>query len=319
MSADAADRYRVVIDEDSLNWCGRSGIELASEVDNLSDILQPLTVGKHVGLMDHAYEIECWESVHIYDLHGTHNLQVPRDTRLRLAKLIDKCRLLHPEDRDIPQQVEIGGLAAERSFGFCHALALAAEGHAMSTLIASSMHENRGWLTVRRELEPTDLELHLLTSPNHIPDFWRGVLRREASNPEKFFELAPAAFPNLIFAEALNFGRFSASYTEVLPWLLITLEGINDHFADSLARHQGDRNKVIQDFAGRGLDVSPESPSTHKDTQAWNQRLVRYRKLDYRCEWHGKRLWNRDRVHFSLPIASYGGKILVGIFADHLD
>jgi hypothetical protein len=39
----------------------------------------------------------------------------------------------------------------------------------------------------------------------------------------------------------------------------------------------------------------------------------------YRCEWHGKRLWDRDRVHFSLPIAARDDRVLIGIFVGHLD
>ncbi|WP_280715352.1 hypothetical protein [Kitasatospora sp. MAP5-34] len=58
---------------------------------------------------------------------------------------------------------------------------------------------------------------------------------------------------------------------------------------------------------------------TRKYTKAWAQRMVPYRDVSYRCEWHGKRLWGRDRVHFSLPIPEHDGRILVGIFVDHMD
>lgn len=71
-------------------------------------------------------------------------------------------------------------------------------------------------------------------------------------------------------------------------------------------------------FSARGLDISPESPQTRKNAGAWAQRLVTYNGREYRCEWHGKRLWDRDRVHFSLPIPEYGNRVLIGIFTEHL-
>lgn len=96
------------------------------------------------------------------------------------------------------------------------------------------------------------------------------------------------------------------------------LAQINDDFAASLARYRGDRNKVIADFSAHGLSISPDSPRTRGNAKAWAQRLVTYKGESYRCEWHGKRLWDQDRVHFSLPIEKYQGRVLVGVFVNHL-
>jgi hypothetical protein len=38
----------------------------------------------------------------------------------------------------------------------------------------------------------------------------------------------------------------------------------------------------------------------------------------YRCGWHGKRLWDRDRVHLSLPLAEQDDRVLIGIFVGRL-
>ncbi|TCO65101.1 hypothetical protein [Actinocrispum wychmicini] len=315
----ADDQYRVVVDEDSLDWRGRTDITLVDAVDDLADLLEPLTTGKQVALMDHAYDVECWESVRLFELFYTRDTHVPRDSRVRLATLLDKCHLVRPEEDDLPQYVEVGGSIAERSFGFCHALALVSTGRAMSCLIASPEMKIAGWTKVRRERDTEDLDIHLLTAPAQLPEFWRGVMRRDRVPESLFFAMATRAFPGLIFAESLSFGRFKGSHEDVLPWLIDLLAKINDHFASSIARHRGDRNKVIQEFATHGVAISPESPLTHKDNQAWGQRLVTHEGESYRCEWHGKRVWDRDRVHFSLPIEKYQNRVLIGIFVDHLD
>ncbi|GAB3737383.1 hypothetical protein GCM10027598_64660 [Amycolatopsis oliviviridis] len=319
MRGAADDRYRVVVDEGSLDWRGRADLDPADAVDDLADLLDPLTTGKQVALMDHAYEVECWESVRLFELFTTRDPRVPRDSRVRLATLLDKCHSVSPEDDDLPQEVEVGGTTAERSFGFCHVLALASAGRAMSCLVASPEVEIAGWTTVKRQTPPAELDIHLLTAPGQLPDFWRGVLRRERITETQFFALAGRAFPELLFADSLSFGRFKGAREEVIPWLIDLLSGINDSFASSLIRHQGDRKKVIKEFSTYGITISPDSTLTHKNPQAWAQRLVEFEGVRYRCEWHGKRVWNCDRVHFSLPIEKYSGRILVGIFAEHLD
>lgn len=319
MRGGADDQYRVVVDETSLDWRGRTDISLVNVAEGLADLLEPLTTGKQVALMDQAYDVQVWESVRLLDLFHTRDPKVPRDVRVRLATLLDKCHLVVSQEDDLPQRVEVGGRSAERSFGFCHALALASTGRAMSALVVAPVDETAGWTTARRETDDVPLDIHVLTAPSQLPDFWRGVLWRERVPEASFFVLAERAFPDLIFADSLTFGRFKGSHEEVLRWLIDLLAGINDHFSSAIARHRGDRREVIREFSTRDLDISPDSPRTHKDTKAWGQRLVVHEGEDYRCEWHGKRVWDRDRVHFSLPIERYGGRVLIGIFVDHLD
>lgn len=315
----ADDLYRVVVDEDSLDWRGRKDISPADAVDDLADLLEPLTAGKQVALMDHAYDVECWESVRLVDLFSTRDDRVPRDSRVRLATLLDKCHLIEPREDDLPRYIEVDGTGGERSFGFCHALALASSGRAMSCLVASPTVQAGGWKKARRENDTADLDIHLLTTPDQLPDFWRGVLRRERVPEPLFFAMAGKAFPKLIFADSLALGHVRDSQDEVLPWLIELLAGINDRFALSVARYHGDRNRVIREFSAHGLTISPDSPQTHRDAKAWAQRLVTHLGEQYRCEWHGKRVWNCDRVHFSLPIEKFQDRVLIGIFVDHLD
>lgn len=209
MPAAADDRYRVVVDEDGLDWRSRTETDLVDAVDNLADLLELLTPNRQVALMRHAYEVECWESVQLSELYFTRDGRVPRDARLRLAVLLDKCQLVEPCEDDLPQPVHVGGGHGQRSFGFCHALALAARGRAMSCLLASPGDEIVGWAKARRETDTTDLDIHLLTVPAQLPEFWRGVLRQERIPEPVFFELAERAFPELLFAESLTFGHFT--------------------------------------------------------------------------------------------------------------
>ncbi|WP_432124400.1 hypothetical protein [Streptomyces sp. C10-9-1] len=310
------DDYRVVIDENSLNWRDASDDELDHLIHTFAELLAPFADGRQAVLMTSAYSVECWAQVTLVNLSYTQDQRVPRDDRVRLARLLDKCRAVEPVEEDLSPTVRIGDVSVEPSFGLGHAMARARTGRSMSCLIVPRGLHPSGWVTVDSDAGP--VELHLLTGSETAPQFWRGVFSREQVTEHGFFSLADHAFPGLIFADDLAFHHFDGRYEDVRSWLVELLGAISDDFADSLTHHKGDQNQVMAVFSARGLDISPESPQTRKNASAWAQRLVTYKEREYRCEWHGKRLWDRDRVHFSLPIPEHGNRVLIGIFTEHL-
>jgi hypothetical protein len=315
----ADDDYRVVIDEDGLDWRGRTDAQLRLAVEKLADLLEPLADGRQVALMSVAYDVECWEQVTLVNIAYTADHRVSRDDRVRLARLLDKCRVVDPTEDDIPEPIRLRGDRLQPSWGLGHVLARAAAGRAMSCLMDPAATIASGWTTIEREADQSTVDLHLLSDPAQLTGFWRGVFEREPVPEGEFFGLASRAFPKLMFAGTLALHHFKGGYAETVPWLVHLLGTLDDHFADAVARHQGDQNKVMAEFKARGVDISPENARTRQNAKAWAQRLVEYEGEAYRCEWHGKRLWDRDRVHFSLPIAKYQNRVLIGIFAKHLD
>ncbi|MEU9884962.1 hypothetical protein [Sphaerisporangium sp. NPDC051011] len=317
MPGEPDDDYRVVLDEGSLDWRHLSKAELRDVLVVFGDLLEPLADGRLAAFMDPAYSTECLPDLTLGDLIYTPHPAVPRDERVRLAKLLDKCRALEPQEEDLPQFVRVNKDGwKEASWGMTHTLVRAATGRAMSCLVVPVTPGPSGWTTVNRETDQVDI--HILSDPTEATGFWREIYTRELTPEDQFFTLSGLAFPELLFAPSLSFRRFKSAYTEVLPWLVRLLGALNDHFADDLTDHAGDHNQVMARFSALGLDISPESPLTRRNTKAWAERLVTYRDTEYRCEWHGKRLWDRDRVHFSLPIPEQDGRILIGIFVDHL-
>ncbi len=315
--SDVDDSYRMVIDEGSLDLRSLPATKLCEALETFADLLEPLADGRQVAIMDLAYEVECWDSVTLTELRYAPNDTVPRDTRVRLALLLDKCRTIAPEETDFPQQVHVNGTQRETSWGMSRALAHGDTGRMTSCLVLQTSPWPTGWVSIEREGSQT--ELHILADVSEIPEFWRGVITREAVPEQEFFALATPAFPGLLFVESLNFHHFRGAYSEILPWAVRLLSALSDNFAAIISRHNGDYSRVIGEFRARDLDISPESSQTKKNKKAWGQRNIMYDGKEYRCDWHGKRLWDRDRIHFSLPIPERGGKILVGVFDGHLD
>ncbi|MEV0036896.1 hypothetical protein [Streptomyces sp. NPDC050804] len=320
------DDYRVVLGEESLDWRGLTATELGKALDTLSDLLQPLTDGRTVAIMQTAYETECLPSAVLAEALYSRDGGLPQEERRRLQSLLDKCRKIEPEDEDIPPLVRLAdGHPQEASWGLAHALARAATGRAMSCLLLPAMKATgssrpTGWITVHRDTgaDRDEVELHLLRTTEDAVAFWRGMITREKVSEEQFFALTPTAFPDLLFAPSLRFNRFRGSHGEVLNWLVGLLGLLNDHFSRTLADCGGDQKKVQDYFKAMGADISPESPNTKKNAKAWAERLVEYDGDQHRCEWHGKRRWDCDRVHFSLPLKAHSNRVLIGIFVDHL-
>ncbi|WP_234323057.1 hypothetical protein [Streptomyces bikiniensis] len=321
---DADDDYRVVVAEECFNWRELTDSGLQDALDVLVEVLQPFTDGRKAAFMEPAYDVECRPSVTLIDALYSPDGGLPRDKRALLQQLVSKCRCVIPDEEDLPQPARVAeGSWQEPSWGTAHALARAAMGRAMSCLLVPYATEPdwpSGWVTVTRttEVGQDEVKLHVLRHPDDVPIFWRGVLTHESVPAERFFTFTEDAFPRLLFADSLRLHHFKGAYAEVLPWLVKLLGAIDDHFARTLAECGGDQTQVVRRFSALGLDISPESPNTKKNAKAWEQRNVGYGDGTYRCEWHGKRLWDRDRVHFSLPIAEHGDRILIGIFVEHL-
>ncbi|MFI1884954.1 hypothetical protein [Streptomyces jumonjinensis] len=320
------DDYRVVLGEESLDWRGLTKSELSKALDTLSDLLEPLANGRSAAIMVPAYETECLPSVTLTEALYSRDSELPLEERRRLQLLLDKCQDVEPGYEDLPSLVQLdGGPQRETSWGMAHALARAATGRSMSCLLlpldgASASDHPTGWITVRRQTgtEQDEVELHLLQTAEDSLVFWRGVITREKVPEEEFFALASTAFPDLLFAPSLRFNRFKGSHQEVLTWLVGLLGLLNDHFSHTLADCGGDQKKVQDRFKAMGADISPESPNTKRNAKAWAERLVDYSGEHHRCEWHGKRRWDCDRVHFSLPLKAHANRVLIGVFVDHL-
>ncbi|MFF5306098.1 hypothetical protein ACFY5F_42740 [Streptomyces sp. NPDC013161] len=322
--ATAGDDYRVVVGEECFDWRELTDADLQDALDLLAELLEPLADGRTAALMEPAYETECRPSVALFDVLYSSDGGLPRDKRVRLQKLLGKCKRVEPGEADVPQPVRVAdGPWREPSWGTAHALARAADGRAMSCLLAPYAKEPdwpSGWLTVTRTTETgyDEVKAHVLRTPEDAPGFWRGLFTHEPVPAEHFFAFTEDAFPRLLFADSLRLHHFKGSYGEVLPWLVTLLGALNDHFSRTLADCGGDLNQVMRRFDALGLDISPESANTKKNAKAWEQRNVDHDGDTYRCDWHGKRLYDRDRVHFSLPIPERDGRILIGIFVEHL-
>ena len=92
------------------------------------------------------------------------------------------------------------------------------------------------------------------------------------------------------------------------------LSALNDDFDTAF---QGDTGRTGSNSARIGIDVSIEGKTRSSD-RLMAQRDVEAFGRTVRCEWHSKIEPHRNRIHFC-PVIDEQRRILVGIFANHLD
>lgn len=327
MSNAVAD-YRIVLDETSLDFRRLSDSEAEGHLDNLNNALihiqrGGMSVWVHPWIWD---AIECRDGTLLCDfVYDPKNSQVSPDTRRLLAILLDKCQSW-PEDElgcldTVQLQPPTGNGSAsstivDPALSIGVALARGLAGRSIACLVFGGSKRRGFWKA--STTEDSD-NLFFFATPVDLPLFWRSLFGREQVKEHEFFALGQYAFPNLILHPDLDFGRFDGNYLDLRDKVTRILAAINDEFTAAMRTHSGIPAQVAAALGHLGLDLSPESPSTRSSSKLMAQRTVQLSGESYRCEWHAKLERHRNRIHFALPNPALDGRILVGIFIDHLD
>jgi hypothetical protein len=316
--------YRLVVDETSFDFRELDPDRLTRLLDDFNDTLGDILRERPVAAAEWWHEHACLDGCELADflyVRGGPGDKVSPDVRRRTALLMDRCHTWDTdEDTDVPDTVYVAGRERELAWTLGHALRRTLNGHTMACLVFPADDAvASGWQPVASPAGGAEAKLYFLRSAPELTVFWRGLYERE-NVPEHIFPvLATDAFPGLVLAGSLSFRKFDGTYRELRSWVVKVLGVLDDHFADALERHAGLPDQIQAELGRFGIDLSPESPNTRAKERVMRQRDVEHDGETYRCEWHAKQHPARNRVHFTLPEQRLGGRILVGIFVDHLD
>lgn len=111
-------------------------------------------------------------------------------------------------------------------------------------------------------------------------------------------QYADHLFPKLYFhAKASDISKTNLEYIEILPKFFSHLSYLNDygkiHFEKYIQPHE-----LIAAAGSHNVEMSPESPQTHKDKKAMKQRDITIDSIAVCCEWHTKLTKTQGRIHF---------------------
>lgn len=309
-----ADPSRIVLDESSFDFRNLSDIQIERHLDDLNETLLELR-----GRVAHAPMwdgFDCLDNCELYRfLTGEHESDVSRDTRVLSHQLLDRCSEWDSGLPDLDLTVAIGSGEPKTALSAGYALAQLLSGYGVACLVFPG-ESHRGFALVTGSRGSG--EIFFFGSSPELPAFWRWLYSFERVPEHGFFELAKAAFPQLVFHPDLAFRHFEGSYIDVRDRVVHILAGLNDHFSREYKDRDGIPDAVQAAMGQYGVDLSPESPRTRGSSALMRERVVTYNGEQFDCEWHAKLERHRNRIHFSTPGDRLEGRILICKFTLHL-
>jgi hypothetical protein len=309
--------FRVVVDETGFDFRGLNGEELSDRIDAFNDALSEIQSRYAVGVGPWWDEVECDEDLELCQfLYEPAARDVSRDSRVRLGLLMQRCRTWDTDLDGLGDRVTVEGQDLESAWSISYALRQALGGKAAACLVFPTASRS-GWLLVSGAAGMT--EVFFLHDADDLTRFWQGLFQREDVPENEFFDHAREAFPHLAFANTLTFRKFDGTYRDLRDWVVHALSIVNDHFPSALVKHSGQQLDIQAELGSMGLELSRESQNTRRKPEIMKQRDVEHEGETFRCEWHAKQHPARNRLHFSIPEPRLGGRVLIGIFVDHLE
>jgi hypothetical protein len=307
-----------VIDESSFDFRGLSAPEIEQALDEMMDTLKSVRTGAGgVAVAPLWDEVECLDGCELYEfLSGSYPSEVSPDTRRLAYSMMSKCPEWDEQSAPgIGNTVSIDGGPGLTAWSVEYALFMTVRGRGTACLVFSRSGR-AGFVPVRAGARCADL--FFLSESEQLPTFWRSLFALESVPEDEFFSLSVLAFPKSVLHPNLSFQRFDGSYHLLRDRVVAVLAALDDYFGVEFRGRNGLPHEVQAAFGRHGFDLSPESPNTRKSARLMRLRDVEYKGQIYRCEWHAKLEPHRNRIHFTLP-DNLDGRILVGIFVDHLD
>lgn len=201
--------------------------------------------------------------------------------------------------------------------------------HALGTGVASLLHAGHGALIAVGDVALNEQwnpdRMMLVASPRQVTLALR-KLYLVAKVPEDLFpHYCASMFDNLYFhAAPEEIKAMGLQYDGLVGQVIKHFSYLNDlAMADFEAYPQP--HDIIQRAGAHGVEISPESPKTHRNRKAMAERNITIDGETLCCEWHTKFEPRQGRIHFyawraraEKIKARTGEKVIVGIITHHL-
>ncbi|MGK0270147.1 MAG: hypothetical protein ACI88H_000782 [Cocleimonas sp.] len=230
---------------------------------------------------------------------------VSRDEMLRLSILLSKGQIYDPSivfDESIYDDEGYNAGCYLHSRG--------------GVLLSSRTLDNKSWWDSRTMYQVYD--------QNSLVTGYRNYIIAENVDENILWQYSSVLFSNIYFNhQKVKFGYLQLPYAQHLTDVIHHLSYLNDHAQHD---HTGDYQSLMTTASAQyNVELSPESPNTHKNKKAMKQRTIIINEHEVECELHTKITKTEGRIHFHigthLPVEvnqKTQGKIIVGLFANHL-
>jgi hypothetical protein len=267
-----------------------------------------------------------FRSSFVYDVEGTDGTpfysvlfsipSIDRDSRLAMSQALD--RLSEWDDLlGLPPVADVESCGGGPvPFSPAIVRATQSDPNWLLGLATSTFTSLRGLCSVVVTAGSVPVNCFFVDCTERLAAWGRHWLRETQPDETGFQAIANVAYPHLDFADGLwaQGRRFHGGWSAVKYQMIEALAGLNDHAPTIFLESPTPGDIAARMSAVAGVNCSPESPSTHRNTSAMAERDVKFKGATLRCEWHVKFSPTVNRLHFRV----LGQRVLVGIFVDHL-
>ena len=306
-------KCRFVVDENSLMLDRVPAGEREAEIESMIDELQALHEGgERVDILSGWGSLNCLEGEDVANILAHGNV-FDRDNSSLLLRLLGRCGAWDENPNIVVDDEVIVDQEPHRGFGIAWARKMIMARCGMAVITAPHRFSG-GSYTVDQLTQPAPIDVVFVATPTDHPRFYRTLYSVEKVPEGEFFEIAVKAFPNLAFAPTLTFQKFEGAYVLRRPEVVKHLSLINDRFLELYTTEYGSsRNISIR----LGIAVSIEG-QYRKSKALMRHRDTKFGGHVYRCEWHSKLEPHRNRIYFHIGDERTDGRVLIGIFHQHL-
>ena len=302
---------RFAVDEGALSLVNVPQAERDVSLIALVDQLEALRVsGECVHLVEDWGSVECLAGKNFAETMVNYQV-LDRDQSFRLLDLLGRCVAWNQTGPVDPEVVVDGKDCRAEGVAWAREQAVVRNWTAVVTTpnrFISGLH------TVDTPAQSQPVDVYFSVSAADHPGFFQLLYEWDDISESEFFKRARLAFPRLVFAADISFGKFQGAYRTLRPKVVDHLGRINDRFPELYAAEKG---MPIEISSRLGIEVSIEG-NTRSSERLMRLRDVEFGGQVYRCEWHSKIEPNRNRIHFCVIDGIAETKILIGIFHEHL-
>ncbi len=331
-------RARFCLEETSFRLPKLKKIALSARIAALLDLMDQCRSDGHRILRHHSLEsVELQPGVLLAELLYVRHPDLDDTLRRRLQLAIDRCQHLEdaaPDSEDAsaasevkideadPSVLQVGAETVREAPSIAFVHQQRTDGKAVACLVLDQGPRLPGRHLVTYRARTWDLHF-IAQAAGQLRAFYREIAEIEDLDKHAYFGVAELAFPELHFAGGLSqqWNAMKQPYRQLRPMVTQHLAMLNDHFPAIFAQHKGQPDPIMREVRARfGIELSPESPGTRRNKAAIRQRLVQVGPHTLPCQWHTKLSRTAGRIHFHPGDPHIlGGKLLIGLFADHLD
>ncbi|MBF0613452.1 MAG: hypothetical protein HQL55_20260 [Magnetococcales bacterium] len=286
----------LVVDEEGFACNPNDWTGLENTLKILSDLLEHVRIQRIMRRKSSLlWEAELWPETCLYNILFDNNCTVDKDILSALGQQLDRVQDWNTEGQAITSRQWAKARLNEKQATGC---------------VVLSHHEDR------------QSDLHLVGTECGLLGFYRDAPRLGDMDAVALIQNGRLAYPNLHFKADIDkeVRKFSKSYNIIRSSLMQALADLDSFLPDLLRTYTREPEDLIRNFQAKStFEISPESPSTHANKTAMNNREITHNGKNMSCQWHLKLERHRDRIHFCWETNARGeNNIIIGIFTEHL-